>query len=213
MTDAQCAELGVDEMRPCKAGQACAPDNTCVASECSDSSECTSPGAPVCVNNLCVASCSIDADCAGSPGGELCADDGVCVGCESNADCDTSAPFCDQEDRECRGCERDSECPGGVCLEADATCVGDAAVLFVSPEGVDSGECSRDAPCKTISYALTKLMVGRVVIHLDGGSTNAGTASLNVSGVYLDGTNTAIEGGNSTTIFSVNQGTFTASGI
>lgn len=203
VTDAQCADLGVDEMRPCKAGQACAPDNTCVAAECSDSSECVSPDAPVCVNNLCVASCSVDGECAGSPDGELCADDGTCVGCKSNADCDASAPFCDQEDRQCRGCERDSECPGGVCLEADATCVADAEVLFVSPTGADSGSCSRNAPCKTLTFALTR---PGFVIHIDGGSTNIGAMPLAfASSLYIDGTNTVIEGGDATGVFELAQ--------
>ncbi len=203
VTDAQCADLGVDEMRPCKAGQACSTDFTCVASECADSSECTGAGAPVCVNNLCVASCSVDADCAGSPSGELCADDGVCVGCKSNADCDSNAPFCDQEDRACRGCERDSECPGGVCLEADATCVADASVGFISPTGADAGTCARNAPCKTLGYALTQ---PGSTIHIDGGSTDIGAAPLAIArSVYIDGTNTVIEGGGASGMFELSQ--------
>ena len=218
VTEAQCADLGVDDTRPCKAGQACAADFTCVASECSDSADCTSPDAPVCVNNLCVASCSADADCAGSPSGPLCADDGVCVGCMSNEDCDATAPLCDQEDRACRGCEKDSECASGVCLEADAICVETDGVAFVSPSGVDTGNCRPAAPCKSIGYAVMQSLPaptpGRFVIHVDGGSTDAGPDPLNVgSGVYLDGTDTVIEGGSTSTVFTVNQGGFTASGI
>ena len=212
-TEAQCADLGVDDLRPCKAGQACDAEFTCVASECSDSSQCTSPDAPVCINNLCVASCAVDADCDGSPGGPLCADDGVCVGCKSSADCSGDAPFCDTEDRACRGCERDSECTGGVCLEADAVCVPDAEVMFLTFEGTDTGDCPRGSPCKTIEYALTRRNAVGPTIHIDGGRLTVGAATLDVNGIYLDGTNTVIGGGNTASIFRVGELGFGASGI
>jgi hypothetical protein len=77
VTEADCAQLGVGEPRPCEVGQACRAFE-CVAAECATSAECTSPDAPVCIDGLCVASCRVDADCAGAASGPHCASDGAC---------------------------------------------------------------------------------------------------------------------------------------
>lgn len=188
-----CARLGVDDPRPCGAGQACR-DFGCVAAECATSADCTAPGAPVCVDQLCVAACREDADCAGAAG-PICASDGACVGCLADAQCPASAPFCDAEDRACRGCEADAECASGVCLEMDARCAAEAEVVFVSAQGADTGECSRSAPCKTLQYALTKVLFPtRLVIHVAGGTLTLGSDITFTVPVYLDGTNTTLLG-------------------
>src|SRR5688572_25784161 len=135
VTEEQCDAFGVDEIRPCEAGQACAPNFTCVAKECDSSSECTSPDKPICSLGLCVASCQVDDDCADVAGKPFCATDGACVGCEQNDQCPADAAFCDAEDRACRGCERDDECESGVCLEADGRCAAESEVLFVNGAG------------------------------------------------------------------------------
>lgn len=194
VSEADCARLGLDEPRPCEVGQACKAF-ACVAAECSSSADCASPEAPVCVDNLCVATCRVDDDCAGAAGGPRCAADGVCVGCLASADCAASAPFCDAEDRSCRGCELDAECASGVCLEMDARCTSEDEVIFVTMFGQDDGECTRSAPCLTIQYAMTKARYpSRLVIHLVGGSFSLG-ADLTVDGpIDLDGSNTAIDG-------------------
>ncbi|MFN0252829.1 MAG: hypothetical protein ACKV2T_38500 [Kofleriaceae bacterium] len=46
-TEAQCADVGFDELTPCGVGQACTDDNTCVAAECQVNADCSS-AAPIC---------------------------------------------------------------------------------------------------------------------------------------------------------------------
>jgi hypothetical protein len=207
-TDEQCASLGVtDGLRPCGVGQACAADFTCVAAECETGADCLSPDTPVCSLGFCVAKCQFDEDCADASGRPFCAADGACVGCIDDTSCATDRPLCDADDRTCRGCERDSECESGVCLEADATCADLEAVIFVRQLGSDDvGTCPQSAPCKTLAYAFTQLNATRRVIHLDDGLINV-PAQITVTdtlGVYLDGTDTTI--GGSGTLFDVAAG-------
>ncbi len=203
VTEADCAQLGLeDELRPCELGQACRAFH-CVAAECSSSAECTSSDAPVCVRNLCVASCETDDDCAGAAGGPICAEDGACVGCLTDAGCSPEAPFCDAEDRRCRGCEADAECASGVCLEMDGRCASEAEVVFVSTVGQDAGECTRNAPCGSLAYALAKTSFPeRLVIHVAGGSLAIADTTIG-SPIYIDGTSTLVLGDGSGPYFHV----------
>ncbi len=193
VTETDCARLGLDEPRPCEVGQAC-KSFACVAAECATSAACTSPDAPVCVDGLCAASCRVDDDCAGAAGGPRCVADGACVGCLTGADCPANAPFCDAEDRRCRGCDADVECASGVCLELDGRCAAEREVVFVSTAGQDVGECARSMPCGSLAYALTKLDIPtRLVIHVAGGYLAIADTTLGAP-VYIDGTNTLIDG-------------------
>lgn len=193
VTAADCVMLGLDAPRPCDVGQACRAFQ-CVAAECATSADCSSSEAPVCADNLCVASCRTDANCAGAAGGPRCADEGVCVGCLAAADCSPDTPFCDAEDRRCRGCEADAECASGVCLEMDGRCAAESEVAFVSLLGEDLGQCSRSMPCASIAYALTKLKFPtRLVIHVAGGQLTIADTVLD-SPIYIDGTNTVLDG-------------------
>lgn len=188
---ADCAALGVDEPRPCGPGQAC-QGFACVAAECATSAECTSPGAPVCIDQLCVAACRVDADCAGAASGARCAEDGACVGCFSHADCPASAPLCDAEDRRCRGCEADAECASSVCIEADAVCApGESAVVYVRSGGADTGDCPASAPCASLAYALEQVTPARQIIHLAGSAIGGATVTITKS-VVIDGTRTQL---------------------
>ena len=109
----------------------------------------------------------------------------MCVGCVMNSDCVATAPVCDTMDRACRGCESDSECTGGVCIEADGTCTSDAEVAFVTMMGTDTGTCTRAAPCATITYAITNSGT-RKVVHVLGGSLSTAVGTLS-SDRILDG--------------------------
>lgn len=202
VTQAQCDELGADELRPCEAGQACQA-STCVASECDTSADCTSAAAPVCILNLCASACVVDDDCAGLIGRSRCAPDGTCVGCIDSTQCTAAAPTCDAEDRGCRGCERDSECGTGVCVEADAVCVAEPGVVYLNQNGTD-GECTRTAPCATLTHALTKVRANRAVIHILGGTFDMGAQPVTVTThVVLDGTATALYNGGAGSTFIV----------
>src|SRR5947208_2929597 len=92
VSEAQCAAAGVTDLRPCDVGQACAPDDTCVAAECTTSSDCTSAERPSCSNGLCIAGCAIDDDCAGVSATPHCDTDlSTCVGCLTADQCPPEA--------------------------------------------------------------------------------------------------------------------------
>lgn len=161
---------------------------------CATSADCKDPAAPYCVSSTCVAKCSLSTDCT-DPLHPVCASDGACVGCTMNAECSTAtAPICDTQSRSCRGCNKDADCAGGVCIEAEGSCVADADTVFVTMMGTDTGTCTRAAPCASISYATTQAGTKRV-IHLLGGSLQSPNA-VNLSGNrVLDGEDTTLAGG------------------
>lgn len=193
VTDAQCAALGAGEQRPCAAGQACSGDFTCVAAECDTSADCTDPQAPICQLGLCVGGCTIDDDCADVAGRPYCATEGVCVGCTDATQCPASAAICDTEDRACRGCERDDECASGVCIEADGVCAEEGELIHVRPDGADSGDCSRNAACVSLRYAVTKVTDTRNVVRVTGGTLPVDGATLMLArSMAIDSAGTAI---------------------
>jgi hypothetical protein len=70
---------------------------------------------------------------------------GGCQPCASNDQCTDETPVCDQGT--CRTCTADAECDSLVCDRSAGTCVSEAALLYVSPVGVDDGECTKAQPC------------------------------------------------------------------
>jgi hypothetical protein len=63
----------------------------------------------------------------------------------------------------------------------------------VTAAGTDSGECTRNAPCLTIPFVLSKAVPQYKYIHMLGGTYNVGGATLQIgSAVYIDGSNTVI---------------------
>lgn len=143
----------------------------------------------------------MNTDCT-DPMRPVCASDGACVQCTMNAECTTAnAPICDSQTRACRGCAKDSDCAGGVCIEAEGACVADADTAFVTMMGTDTGTCTRAAPCASISYATTQAGTRRV-IHVLGGSLQSANA-VNLSGNrVLDGEDTTLAGGSPTITIS-----------
>ena len=91
-----------------------------------------------------------------------CLDDSACTM--------AAAPICDLATHTCRGCIADAECTGGVCIEAQGTCVPDAQVLFLDPAGTDFSTCSRARPCASFAYAFTQLTPTVDVIRIGDGS-------------------------------------------
>lgn len=193
VTALQCDALGIDEPRPCDVGQACQAGG-CVAAECAVTADCADPANPICSHGLCIGSCQGDEDCADVDGRPHCSAQGVCVGCLDAAQCPASAAICDGGTNTCRGCTQDSECAGGVCLEADGVCAPDATVVFVSGSGgTDSGDCSRTAPCRTLAYAFGRTSVTRNVISTSSGSLPPEASTLSVfTELTIDGNATVI---------------------
>jgi hypothetical protein len=168
------------------------------------------PAAPYCVSSTCVSKCSVNSDCT-DPMNAICASDGACVQCTMNAECTTAtAPICDSDSRACRGCAKDSDCAGGVCVEAEGTCVADADTVFVTMMGTDTGTCTRAAPCASIAYGVSQAGARRV-IHVLGGSLSSPNA-INLSGNrVLDGEDTTLTGG--TPPLTISGGTVTVEGF
>lgn len=166
-------------------GRVHGPEGACTtAADCGAS-------APYCIDQTCSASCETNTDCA-SGTAPLCATDGACVACLSNTDCtDASAPICDATARSCRGCSADSDCSGGVCVEATGKCVADADVVFATMMGKDTGTCTRAAPCASLTYAMTQAGA-RTVFHVLGSTLSlSGTLSIS-SDLTFDGEDTIL---------------------
>lgn len=112
--------------------------------------------------------CSLDTDCQN---GFRCDDSHSCVEvvleCQTNPDCaDTARPICDNNT--CRACTVDPECSSTVC-RPDGACELADNVIYVSPGGPESGECSIERPCD-LGFAKSKLTATRSTIRLTPGS-------------------------------------------
>jgi hypothetical protein len=192
-----CAAAGLDdELRPCGVGQACKAYE-CIAAECATSTDCTSAEAPTCAGGLCVAGCTIDDDCAGVAGRPRCdAATATCVGCTSGDQCPAARSICDADTRSCRGCTADDQCASGVCIEATGRCAADAEILYVTQTGADAGTCPKDAPCKTLAFAMGLTSPARNVIRILGPHFYLGNSSAYLSNsIVLDGSNTTLTSG------------------
>lgn len=188
-SEAECADLGVSELRTCSTGRVC-DSNVCRDVQCESAEQCGAE-APYCANQVCKATCAGDGDCIGAPGGPLCADDGVCVGCKSNDDCGEEAPICSPTKRVCSPCRADADCASGVCLAADGVCAKSGELLYVSQSGTDGTGCTKNQPCRTVNAALNSVSALRAVIRLVGSSYQyTDEISITSKNVYIDGENT-----------------------
>jgi len=164
---ADCATKGLPDGSMCTGGLICR-GNTCVAEDCTTSADCEA-GAPFCPSlGLCAATCDTDAECpgfGGNPIDQFCSNGG-CVQCRDGSDCAMDAPICDAG--ACRGCAADSECASGLCGSAGA-CVDAASIVYLDPAGLDGGDCGQAAPCKTITFAMSKTSATRTTIVMGTG--------------------------------------------
>ena len=162
--------------------------------ECTAASDCKSPAAPFCIGGSCVAACQVNDDCRGLAGTPFCqASTGACVACLDASACSADKPVCDATAGTCRGCARDEECSGGICIEAEATCVADADVIFVAGFGVNAGPCTRAAPC-SLPFGVSQATVARSRIKILNGTVEL-TATLTLTpNVYIEGTDTVVTG-------------------
>jgi len=88
---------------------------------------------------------------------------------------------------------RDDECPGGICVEADGTCVADASVVFVDGSGVNSGTCTRDAPC-SLAFGLSKASAVRKHIEIVSGTLQVTSSVTLTPDLYIEGHDTIVTG-------------------
>ncbi len=213
VTALQCDALGIDVPRPCDVGQACKAGG-CIASECDTAADCAAES-PICANHLCLGTCSTDDDCAEVAGRTHCSAQGMCVGCTSAAQCPSTTAICDMEDQTCRGCEADTECASGVCIEADGVCADHSALIFVSSSGSDAGQCDETAPCLTVAYALGRVAGSRNVIRVLGFEIVAPAAATTIDrNVIIDATGTRLDLPAGGTLFDVrNPAVVTIEGV
>jgi hypothetical protein len=206
-TDMDCSDHGECNM----AAPYCDPETmrcrTCSdGTECKAVDEET----PICnIDGQCVAGCGSDMDCdrvspvcnmttgvcgpcSGAGLNETCmmreegadyCSDGACVACTDNAHCeDYKLPVCGAMN-ECVGCTQHSDCErfSKVC-GGNGACAAEAEVIYVSDtNGLDTNDCSKGAPCKTIGHALTLVTATRQFIRILDGANY--TENLTINGV------------------------------
>jgi hypothetical protein len=78
-----------------------------------------------------------------------------------------------------------------VCIEAEGTCVAEAALIFVSESGIDAGSCTQQAPCRSITFAQSLATSSRRIVRLLGGQLSLGGLTTSINTV-IDGSNTNI---------------------
>ncbi len=154
---ADCKEVGISEVRGCNAGLACV-EHQCVVPSCAMAGcEAT---APVCnvTTDVCEG-CADSSECDRFADTKVCdTSTGGCVECVGASDCPAERPVCDAS--ACRACTLDSECPSGACGD-DGACVAEDAIVYMDPAGVDTGSCSKAAPCRTFAYSVPKTSAAR----------------------------------------------------
>ena len=67
----------------------------------------------------------------------------------------------------------------GLLMALPATAVAGGARSWVAANGVDSGTCERNAPCRSFNYAMTQTTSGGEVVALD--SSGYGPANITKS--------------------------------
>jgi hypothetical protein len=90
------------------------------------------------------------------------------VDCTTNAECVNPSPICGSQ-MTCRGCESNGECASTVCESDTGGCTPEATIVYASPSGAGSGDCTLVAPC-TLSRAtmVASTNVGKILRMLPG---------------------------------------------
>lgn len=167
--------------------------------QCTSAVDCKSPNAPFCAAGSCVAACQGNDDCAGLADTPFCqTSSGKCVACLDASVCSADRPVCDASLNICRGCDRDDQCPSGVCVDSQGRCAMPSELVFVSPVGTDNATCSAEAPCRTFTAAFAATTQQRYIIHI------IGTTYHMTTGVAPQGSQFVIDG--SDTIISCDHG-------
>jgi hypothetical protein len=189
--DCERLQLPPGDLRPCDEGLACV-QNYCVPQSCEDSA--CPASAPVCdkATDTC-GGCSEAADCQlFSDQPECNAATGACVECTVSAQCSAAAPVCDRD--VCRKCVRDAECPSGACAD-DGTCVPEAGIVYLAPDGVDVQPCSRTSPCQLLGFAVSQTTAARNHIVMAQGLYDQGLASVVVMASTTSAPSLSLHGG------------------
>jgi hypothetical protein len=142
---------------------------------------------------LDVPECTGSPDCKSSEAPFCQVSSGRCVACLDGTSCPTDKPVCDASEYSCRGCARDDECPGGICVEADGTCVAEASVVYVDGAGVNFGTCPKNLPCN-LAFGVSKASAVRNHIKILNGTLGVTAAVTLIPDLYIEGTDTIVTG-------------------
>jgi hypothetical protein len=161
----------------------CIPNPFDGGSGCVNNEGCTAT-APVCSEaHACVGCGGDEAVCTGYTDTPHCGEAGACVACRTSADClDVDAPFCAPESATCRACAIDAECASDVCDADSGRCADADDVLYVDGVNGAAGDCTQDAPCKTIQEAVVKAAGDRFTIKVAPGDY---METVSVTGKFL----------------------------
>jgi hypothetical protein len=176
--------------------------------ECRSASDCKSPDAPFCIASGCVAACRANDDCQGLAGTPFCqASSGRCVACLDASVCSADKPVCDATAGACRGCDRDDQCPSGVCVDAEGRCALASEVVFLGEQAIDNATCSAAAPCRTFAAAFAVTSQQRYIIHIVGGTYRMATGVAPTGAQFvIDGSDTIIFNDQGVTFAATQQG-------
>jgi len=115
--------------------------------------------------------CSLDTECAPGRCNTMSMQ---CVQCLSGSDCSPASPFCDPQTFTCGACRTNADCTESLACLAEGQCAASSDVIYVdSANGSDTAACTKEAPCKTITHALTKLNTSHTTIKLSGAFNEA----------------------------------------
>lgn len=184
---ANCEAQGLTTEAMCTDGLICR-GNTCVAEDCTTSADCEA-GAPFCPSSgLCAMTCDADAECPGFGGAatNVYCEMGACVECRDATDCGVDKPVC--SNGACRGCQADDECASQIC-SAGGTCAVADEIVYLDPAGVDGGQCTAVAPCKTLKFGLSLVSATRQLVSMHSGAYTESPAqllALNTSATLVD---------------------------
>lgn len=134
-----------------------------------------------------------------------CGPGGECVACLEAAHCPAEQPVCDSTSHECRACTTDADCDSALCDVSSGQCVAEAEILYVTPNGPDSGTCSKSQPC-SITHANAIAASPRHTIKLAPG---AYTASISITAgktLIIHGVGATISAPVSSFVFQVENG-------
>jgi hypothetical protein len=123
---------------------------------------------PVCETSGSCGACSQESDCGrfATDGLPHCASTGACAECRDSNDCPVAQPYCDSF--QCRACESDTDCASAACEVETGMCLAESDTLYVAQNG--TGNCTKAAPCGSITAALGMVAGQKMYIKVEPGS-------------------------------------------
>ena len=156
----------------------------------------------VCIDHACVQpQCTINTDCPMET--PFCSPAQMCVQCLQSDQCSSATPVCDSMTNACRGCKDDSECPSSVCDQGTGMCVAESTIVYASPTGSTTANCTQQAPCE-ITRAFSVANVAQNTIKLMPGIYDA-SITVNDRTLNVHGPGATVMSSSAASVFIVND--------